>query len=202
MFICMRRFTILIGIDGCGGSGKSTLATELMDRLKGIRETSIVHMDDFYLPSKERDNIRNQDGIGVNFDWKRLQNQILLPMSNGAAGYYQRYDWNSDSLLEWCTVPPGIVIIEGVYTLRQELFNFYHFTIWAETPHETRLLRGIERDGEEMRNTWEQDWMPAEQHYVETEQPHRRADLIIDGADNHKRWLPTFITQIINCMKD
>jgi len=41
---------LLIGIDGCGGSGKSTLASKLKSKLLN---TTVVHMDDFYLPSSQ-----------------------------------------------------------------------------------------------------------------------------------------------------
>lgn len=176
--------TVLIGIDGCGGSGKSTLAKKLLGQLREIREVTIVHMDDFYLPSNQRRDSRTDGEIGVNFDWKRLEKQVLLPLSSGAESKYQIYDWDSDTLMEWKNIPQGIVIIEGVYTLRQELFKYYQFTIWVEASYQTRLLRGVERDGEDMRNIWEQVWMPAEQHYVETEQPFKRADLIINGSSD------------------
>lgn len=108
--------------------------------------------------------------------------QVLVPISNGVDGYYQRYDWNSDKLLEWYRVPIGLVIVEGVYSIRNELYKYYDYTIWIETNYQTRLLRGIERDGEKMREMWEKVWMPAEQYYVEIEEPYGKADIIIDGS--------------------
>ena len=41
---------LIIGIDGCGGAGKSTLA----NKIKSIFFTvTVIHMDDFYLPSSQ-----------------------------------------------------------------------------------------------------------------------------------------------------
>lgn len=46
-----RHRTLLVGIDGCGGAGKSTLAMRLAALDPNI---SVVHIDDFYLPSAQR----------------------------------------------------------------------------------------------------------------------------------------------------
>ncbi len=173
-----KQPTLLIGIDGCGGSGKSTLARELANFFPN---TTIVEMDDFYLPSSLRkDSIPEE--IGSTFDWQRLENQVLIPLSRNLSAKYQRYDWNSDSLADWRTIAPGnLVIIEGVYSTRRELSNFYDFRIWVECPREIRLARGIARDGEGMREIWEMEWMPMEDNYVEIHRPHETADLVLNG---------------------
>ncbi|MBN3526416.1 AAA family ATPase [Paenibacillus apiarius] len=179
----IKKKSMLIGIDGCGGAGKSTLASKLKNEFDSINIVSIVHMDDFYLPSKQRkEEIKDQNLIGRDFDWRRLLEQVLKPIYNGVEAYYQRYDWNQDKLIEWDKVPSGLVIIEGVYCLRSELYDYFDYTIWIETDYGTRLARGIERDGENMRDTWEEIWMPAEQQYVEVEKPYKKANLIIDGS--------------------
>ena len=41
------------------------------------------------------------------------------------------------------------------------------YTIWVDCPCEVRLRRGVERDGERMRAVWVEEWMPAEDLYVE-----------------------------------
>lgn len=176
-----KQSTLLIGIDGCGGSGKSTLAHKLKDECSDV---TVVHMDDFYLPSKQlQETIPENKAIGADFDWKRVLNQVLEPISQNKEGSYQRYDWETDDLAEWHTVPiGGVVIIEGVYSIRNELASKYDFTIWVECPREKRLSRGLERDGEEARDMWENNWMISEDLYVETQKPFERADLIVNGT--------------------
>lgn len=84
---------------------------------------------------------------------------------------------------EWRTVPVGhFVIVEGCYSLRKELAPLLDFRIWVESPKSLRLDRGIDRDGETNRHLWEDLWMPAEDRYVEAEQPQDRAELILDGS--------------------
>ncbi|PEM28781.1 uridine kinase family protein [Bacillus wiedmannii] len=173
---------LLIGIDGCGGAGKSTLANKIKSKFSTV---TIVHMDDFYLPSSQIINEHpTNKSIGADFDWKRLLQEVLDPISNGIEGCYKRYDWETDSLAETHTVPAiGIVIIEGVYATRQELAEMYDLKIWVNCPRETRIKRGIARDGETARDMWENNWMVAEDMYVESHKPHEFADFIIDGTN-------------------
>ncbi len=175
-----KRATLLIGIDGCGGSGKSTLAKILARILSNV---TIVEMDDFYLPSLLRNGKEfNPEQIGSTYDWKRLKNQVLAPLFQNQNAKYQRYDWNADRLAECHTVAfGGVVIVEGVYSTRTELANFYDFRIWVECPREVRLARGIARDGEEARDRWEREWMPMEDSYVENHKPRENADYVVNG---------------------
>ncbi|AAU17750.1 AAA family ATPase [Bacillus cereus] len=174
---------LIIGIDGCGGAGKSTLANKIKSNFSTV---TIVHMDDFYLPSAKivKEHPTNKS-IGADFDWKRLLQEVLDPISNGIEGCYKRYDWETDSLAESHTISAnGIVIIEGVYATRQELAGMYDLKIWVNCPRETRIKRGIARDGEAAREMWENNWMVAEDMYVEIHKPHEFADFIIDGTNN------------------
>ncbi|ADK05373.1 TPA: uridine kinase family protein [Bacillus anthracis] len=180
---CTEQSLLIIGIDGCGGAGKSTLANKIKSNFSTV---TIVHMDDFYLPSAKivNDNPTNKS-IGADFDWKRLLKEVLNPISNGLEGRYKRYDWEKDSLVGSHIVPAGgIVIIEGVYATRQELAGMYDLKIWVNCPRETRIKRGIARDGEAARDMWENNWMVAEGMYVESHKPHEFADFIIDGTNN------------------
>ncbi|MFD3447081.1 uridine kinase [Microbacteriaceae bacterium 4G12] len=179
-----KQSTLLVGVDGCGGSGKSTFAKEIA---KLSPKITIVHMDDFYLPSCSRiDGTSEEKPIGADFGWKRLRKQVLIPLANNQEGNYQRYDWCSDSLSEWHRVcAGGIVVIEGVYSMREELADFYDFTIFVDCPKELRLKRGIERDGEAARDMWENVWMVAEDKYMTRHRPAERADLVVDGCGNH-----------------
>jgi uridine kinase len=176
-----KHSTLIIGIDGCGGSGKSTLADNLKEHCSNV---TIVHMDDFYFPSSQIINTHpTKKLIGSDFDWKRILKQVLQPLSQDIEGHFQRYNWETDNLAEWHTVPiGGIVIIEGVYSIRRELAEKYDFTIWVDCPRELRLSRGLKRDGEEARDKWENDWMISEDIYIQQHRPFQRADLVVDGA--------------------
>lgn len=170
---------LLVGIDGRGGSGKSTLARSLGRFIEGA---VVIEFDDFYRPSKDRLAPGDPD-IGGNFEWRRLRDQVLIPLKQNQEARHQRYDWKTDAMAEWHTLPPSsVVIIEGNYSTRSELRDLYDFRIWVEAPHEMRLARGVERGGEDTRERWLNEWMPEEERYLAAEQPRRFADLVIDGA--------------------
>jgi uridine kinase len=141
-------------------------------------------MDDFYLPSAQLiKGPQEEKPIGSDFDWKRVLKQVLEPISQDNEGYYQRYDWELDDLAEWHRVPVGgIVIIEGVYSIRKELANYYDYMIWVDCPRDIRLMRGLERDGEQARANWVMNWMISEDRYIEDHKPHVRANLVISGT--------------------
>lgn len=159
----------LVLIDGLGGAGKSVLA----DALAGELRAPVVEGDDFYLPAVERQRSAiGSDKVGALYDWRRLERQVLAPLSRGKGARYRRYDWTDDQLADWVTVPGGgTVVVEGVYSLRNELRRYASVSIWVETPREVRLARGLERDGEAARSRWIDEWMPAEDVYMSAMRP-------------------------------
>ena len=175
-----REGASLVGIDGCGGAGKSALARLLAEKMPG---SCIVEMDDFYRPSRDRRSSSQE--IDWHFDWQRLEHQVLAPLSEGLDARYQRYDWDLDELTTWREIPGhGVVLVEGVSCMRHQLRGYYAFTIWVETSRDTRLARGLARDGEGARDRWVDDWMPAEERYVAAHAPAGAADLVVIGDDH------------------
>lgn len=159
--------TIIVAIDGYGGSGKSTLANALASRMKNV---SIVRTDDFARPTVP------------GWEWRRMQDQVLNPIQRDRPGRYQRHDWTTDRLAEWHEVPVGgTVIIEGVSSMRRELGKYWDLSIWVSCSYESRLARGILRDGEAKRRQWVDVWIPAEDRYFYEQRPDLRADILIDG---------------------
>jgi uridine kinase len=172
---------VLVGIDGRGGAGKSTFARALAAELS---EAAVVEFDDFYRPSAARLPPGDPD-VGGNFEWRRLRDQVLLPLSRGEAARYQRYDWGSDSMAEWHDVPArGVVVIDGNYSTREELRGLYDFRIWVDAPHDVRLARGLERGGLNTRERWLEEWMPEEERYLAAQDPRRFADLVIGSESD------------------
>ena len=173
--------TKLVAIDGRGGAGKSSLACELADRLDN---TTVVAVDDFWLPLSsrpDRDSVISQPG--ADYDWHRLRDQVIQPLAEGRSGRYQRYDWRDDKLAEWHYVPAGgAPIVEGVFSIREELRDLYDIRVWVETPAAICLARGLERDGEGARDLWKNEWMRAYEQYIVATDPSSYANYILSGA--------------------
>jgi len=172
---------VCLAIDGGGGAGKSTLAEQIA---KLDMRVKIVHVDDLYLPSCDRQSRATAEvAVGGNYGLDKLLYAIIYPYRSGALVRYQKYDWLTDRLGDWDEVNPGqILLIEGVYSLHSKLRNNFDIKIWLDCPRDERLRRGIERDGEAARDFWEKEWLPLEDEYLQIEQPWRYADYVLDGT--------------------
>lgn len=161
--------TKILAIDGFGGAGKSTLAAALAIRLAA----PIVHTDDFASWDHPLDW------------WPRLLAEVLEPLSRNEACRFRRTDWEGTGREEWVAVEPAdVVILEGVGASRAVFRPFVTCAVWVETPREERLRRGLERDGEDVRQRW-LEWMAEEDDYEAREQPRLRADVLVSGQRRH-----------------
>jgi uridine kinase len=148
----------LVSIDGAGGSGKSTLAADLAERLGGMGPATVVHGDDFYRPMRaaERLLLSPQEGYSQYFDWQRLRDQVLIPLTSGTGARYQRY-------------------------ARPELADYYDLTVLVEAPRDVCLRRLHERGHDHGPGNWNERWRAAEEHYLVITNPGARLDLTVEG---------------------
>jgi len=165
---------VLVGIDGAGATGKSTIAGELA-RSCGSGAV-VVHGDDFYTGTQRTDR-----EWATLFDVDRLEAEVLRPARAGAERIsYRRYDWSNSVIGDAVEVIVGdVLIVEGVYVTHPGVHGLYDLTAWVECSYEERLRRGVERDGESMRSTWTDLWMPEEDLYRQMFRPDLHADITL-----------------------
>ena len=170
---------LLVAIDGHSASGKSTLANTLAALLPHV---TIVHTDDFYRPTAEveRFALTAEAGYQRYYDWERLAAQVLKPLSAGRQSCYHRYDWSTNQLGAWVTLPTtGIMLVEGCYAARPELKAYYDLIVLVETSAAQRLQRQQARA--DATPAWLARWDAAERFYLSHAQPQLYADLVITG---------------------
>ncbi len=172
---------VIIGIAGQGGSGKSTLARELA-RVIPVA-VAIVEGDDFYSETSDNEKslMNPKEGYESYFDWRRLQSAVLSATRDKSNTLrYQRYDWNAGSIGEWIEISmPEVVIVEGVYTLRPQLRDWFDVTVFVRTNEHVRLQRQ-ELRGENSR-PWIDRWIAAEDYYVSHEGNWEWVDFLVEG---------------------
>ncbi|MFJ8007327.1 AAA family ATPase [Streptomyces fagopyri] len=173
---------ILVAIDGMGGSGKSTLATALAE----LRGAVVVHGDDFYRPMdpEERAALEPEEGYHRYFDWQRLRDEVLAPLAAARDAAYRRYDWATGALTpaeSHGVSASGVVVVEGVYTARPELAEYYDLIVYVDTPREESMRRLRERGDDHGPIDWESRWRLAEEHYLALTRPRDRAHLVVCG---------------------
>jgi uridine kinase len=154
----------VIAIDGLGGAGKSSLAALLAREL----DAPIVRTDDF----AHWDNPTDW--------WPDQLAHALEPLAAGKPAWYEPTSWDAEEKAPVMIEPAEFVILEGVTASREAFRPYLACSVWVETPREVRLRRGLERDGPEARSQWE-EWMEAEDRYVERERPAEHSDCVLRG---------------------
>ncbi|WP_291797437.1 uridine kinase [Cellulomonas sp.] len=162
----------LVCIDGPAGSGKTSFAARLADRLDSDAvRIAAVHLDDLY---------EGWSGLDGTL-WPRLTAQVLEPLRSGRPGRFQRYDWVAGAFADWVDVPvPEVLVLEGCGAARRVAAPDAVLTVWVEAPAELRLARGLQRDGEAMRDEWVA-WSAHEAAHFDLERTRARADVRLDA---------------------
>ena len=169
----------MVAIEGGGGSGKSTLASQIVFELQGVQ---IVHMDDFYKLSEFR-KIKDLSvaPAGYEYDIDRLISEVIKPLLSNKTAKYQINDWGSTCLTDSREVSPtGILLIEGCYSMINQLRDFYQLKIFVCCDQSVRLKRGLERDGDSALQFWI-NWMAGEDKYFKEQRPKEASDFIFNG---------------------
>jgi len=153
----------LICIDGPAGSGKTTLATALAE----LTQAPVIHMDDLYA---------GWDGLTAGI--AQLET-VLVPLVEGAAGSYRRYDWHRRTFAETVLVPPSpLLVIEGVGSGAAAYDGFRTALAWVDAPEELRKQRGLDRDGDTFAPHWDA-WAAAEAEHFAANDTAARADVVV-----------------------
>lgn len=177
--------TVLVAIDGGAGAGKTTFTKWFVERIREeVTSVSIVLTDRIYRPVAERwqGTIEGMP-IGYDLDWERIRDQVILPLRAGKTARFQYYDWVKDCLNEWVEIEPGgITIIDGVFSLRNELADYYDLRIWFSCPQEIRISRLLNRGDTPQAEI--DFWIPMEERYHTIHKPEKSAHLVIDAAAN------------------
>jgi uridine kinase len=161
----------LICVDGPAGSGKTSLARALVLAAAELGSARLLHMDDMY-----------EGWSGLGDVSARIDRDLLRPLAACTPGRYRRYDWHEKQFAEWHTVDPlDVLVLEGVGSGASVYDDLITTLVWVEAPRETRISRGIDRDGEQVREHW-MAWMADEDRLYARERTKARADVLVDGT--------------------
>ena len=177
--LAMRRSAVLSGsrlvcVDGPAGSGKTTFAAELSDSAGSAGCTvAVVHLDDLYegwsgLEAEYADRLES-----------RVLRQILVPLAAGEPARWQRYDWSAGQFDGWFDLhPPDLLVLEGCGSGARPYAAYITVLVWLEADRDTRIARGLERDGPDVLPYW-MAWLETEAAYFARHDTRQRADLIV-----------------------
>jgi hypothetical protein len=161
--------TRLVCVDGPAGSGKTTFAGRLADALGD--EAAVVHLDDLYT------------GWTITGAVARLGAGVLRPLTEGRAGGFHGYDWNTSRFAAVPTPVPvtPVLVVEGCGSGARALDPWRSMLVWVEAAAALRVARGLARDGAELEEEWRR-WQGTEAAEFAREGTRARADLRVDGT--------------------
>lgn len=155
----------LLCIDGPAGAGKSTLADGIVAASPG---SGLVRLDELL------------DGWeGLHEVAETLSRDVLLPLAEGRAGSYRRYDWVAGEFAERVRVTRHrLLVVEGVGSGSLVTAALRSALVWVEAPTSVRRLRGVARDGDAFAGHWD-SWATQEERLFATQRTRSTADLVI-----------------------
>ena len=187
-----------VGIDGVDAAGKTTLADELAPLFCEFGRPVIrASIDGFHNPStvRYRRGPTSPEGYFLDsFDHRALARVLLQPLGSDGSRIYRRavFDFKTDRTLDapFETAPSNaILLFDGVFLHRDELVQFWDFSVFLDVDFETTLARAEIRDAPllgsamDVRARYNRRYIPAQRLYLVTCNPRQRATVVIRNAD-------------------
>jgi uridine kinase len=145
----MQKF-YLIGIAGGSGSGKTTFAQKVMKAISHT-DSSLLHMDSYYLPTVPKINGKVNFDHPDAFDWNLLRTH-LSELKKGHGIECPVYDFaTSTRTSEFEKIGPcKIVLFEGIFSLYdQEIREMLDIKCFLHVDSDIRFTRRLHRDVKE-----------------------------------------------------
>lgn len=167
----------VLAIDGNAGSGKTTLSKLLAETLNA----TLVHMDDFYMPIKEREKDWFETP-GGNINFKRIEEEIIIPYINKSDLKHKEFKPCEQELIEFNDYKYNPkLIIEGSYSMHPKMKEFISHKLFLECNSEIQEKRLIIREADNYQN-FKNIWIVKELNYHQAFKIKENADYIIDTS--------------------
>jgi len=171
------------------------LTNEFQSLYKNIILCSV---DDFHNPKEIRYQKGKDSDIGFyedSYNYSKLISNLLEPFRKGKGVYIDSiFDVDNDT--PTFSRPKkvnkdSILIVEGIFLQRQELFKYWDLRIFLDVDFETTLNRNINRQidknrigrKEEIILRYKKRYMPGQKLYFSQAEPKENANILIDNSD-------------------
>lgn len=160
-----------VALSGRDCTGKSTLAKVVREHLNHLGlNANQLSIDAFLIPHrlKTPNTPEHVDYFENAFDYTALVQTLETIRDNASSTDPNSHD---------------IILVEGVFLLRKELYHWWSLTIWIDVDTSVIMDRAIKRDkeyfGDEatVRRIYENRCLPAQDYHLERDQPKQNAHI-------------------------
>lgn len=182
-----ETFPFIVAVDGTIGSGESYLGEKLKEAL--TPDAFLITMDFFVsIPRKDWDRKVEEGNLRLR-DWYSIDKalEILLAIkSDKSLVYGDLYDVETGTMRGCITIDPGrykYFILEGLFSLDDELDGLIDLGIFVDTPPGVALARAETRD-ESKRHLDPHGWIEKKEIYFDGYLPYidahrKKADVVL-----------------------
>ena len=193
-----RPHPVRVAIDGIDAAGKTTLADELVPAVERRGRTTIrASVDGFHRPRIQRYQRGPDSPEGYyhdSFDYTALRAALLVPLGPEGDRLYRSavFDFRSDSPVSRPILTArvdSVLLFDGVFLLRPELNDYWDYRVFVRVDSAEAMRRAELRDqglfgsAAEVRSRFETRYLAGQRIYLESVQPERMADLVVNNDD-------------------
>ena len=191
-----RERAALVAVSGIDGAGKGWLAGRIAAGLQsaGLNAANINIDGWLNLPAKrfsQKNPAEHFYRHAIRFD--DMFAQLVLPLRDHRSVHVEA-DYAEETATQYRPhvydyKNIDVIVLEGIYLLKQEFRHFYDFSVWIECSFETALKRAVARGQEglppaETIRAFETIYFPAQEIHFARDHPQQAATVIFDNEAN------------------
>jgi len=188
---------LIIAFDGVDTSGKTTLANNVYKILKNCNKNAVrISIDKFHNPKEvrlQKGGLSPEGFFYDSFNLDKIFEYVINPVKNKGEHIIPGiYDYKEETEIapERIKVENDLIVLfDGIFLNRDELYTIWDISIFLEINFETVLERAIIRDIdyfgtiENVKERYLGRYIPGEELYLKLCKPKERAAIVIDNND-------------------